>query len=113
MHVWKSYICSNRLDVQETNCRAGFETALELWERLCNFRKNRTTCFMMFKDMENIDSIPSNVQSSRQEALLHVFEDNEPVIKMIIKGRSPTMSLIGCLIESIWILTHRHQKPTR
>ena len=41
--------------------------------------------------MENIDSVPSNVQSSRQEALLYVFEDNEAVIRMIIKGRSPTM----------------------
>ena len=41
--------------------------------------------------MENIDSVPSNVQSSRQEALLYVFEDNEAVIKMIIKGKSPTM----------------------
>ena len=41
--------------------------------------------------MENIDSVPSNVQSSRQEALLYVFEDNEAVIKMIIKVRSPTM----------------------
>ena len=41
--------------------------------------------------IENIDSVPSNVQSSRQEALLYVFEDNEAVIKMIIKGRSPTL----------------------
>ena len=41
--------------------------------------------------MENIDSVPSSVQSSRQEAFLYVFEDNEAVIKMIIKGRSPTM----------------------
>ena len=41
--------------------------------------------------MENIDSVPSNVQYSRQEALLCGFEDNEEVIKMIIKGRSPTM----------------------
>ena len=40
---------------------------------------------------ENIDSVPSNVQSSRQEALLYVFEDNEAVIKMIITVRSPTM----------------------
>ena len=31
---------------------------------------------------------PQNVQSSHQEALLYVFEDNEAVI---IKGRSPTM----------------------
>ena len=37
--------------------------------------------------MENIDSVPSNVQSSRQKVLLYVFEDKEAVIKMIIKGR--------------------------
>ena len=49
--------------------------------------------------MENIDSVPSNVQSSRQEALLCVFEDNEAVIKMIIKGRSPTMRHVS--------MTHR------
>ena len=41
--------------------------------------------------LNNIDCVPSNVQSSHQEALLYVFEDNEAVIKMIIKGRSPTM----------------------
>ena len=41
--------------------------------------------------MRDIDAVPSNVQSVRQEALLCVFEDNEAVIKMIIKGRSPTM----------------------
>ena len=41
--------------------------------------------------MKDIDSDPSSVQSARQEALLYVFEDNEAVIKMIIKGRSPTM----------------------
>ena len=42
-------------------------------------------------DLDNVDFIPSNVNSSRKEALLYVFEDNEAVIKMIIKGRSPTM----------------------
>ena len=41
--------------------------------------------------MKDIDAVPSNVQSARQESLLYVFEDNEAVIKMIIKGRSPTM----------------------
>ena len=41
--------------------------------------------------VKDIDSVPSNVQSARQEALLYVFEDNGAVIKMIIKGRSPTM----------------------
>ena len=41
--------------------------------------------------LNNLDCVPSNVQSARQEALLYVFEDSEAVIKMIIKGRSPTM----------------------
>ena len=62
--------------------------------------------------MQDIDYVPSNVQSASQEALLYVFEDNEAVIKMIMKGRSPTMRhvsrtrrsciLIGCSIELIW-----------
>ena len=45
----------------------------------------------VINDLDNVDFVPSNVQSSPQEALLFVFEDNEAVIKMIIKGRSPTM----------------------
>ena len=44
----------------------------------------------MINVLNNIDCVPSNVQFSHQEALLYVFEDNEAVIKMIIK-RSPTM----------------------
>ena len=45
----------------------------------------------MIDDLDNVDFISSNVHSSRQEALLYIFEDNEAVIKMIMKGRSPTM----------------------
>ena len=41
--------------------------------------------------VQDIDLVPSNVQSANHEALLYVFEDNEAVIKMIMKGRSPTM----------------------
>ena len=41
--------------------------------------------------LNDIYCVPSNVQSLHQEALLYVFEDNEAVIKMIIKGRGPTM----------------------
>ena len=43
----------------------------------------------MFKVLNNVDRVPSNVQFSHQEALLYVFD--EAVINMIIKGRSPTM----------------------
>ena len=45
----------------------------------------------VINDLDNVDLVPSNVNSSHQEALLYVFEDNEAVHKMIIKGRSPTM----------------------
>ena len=45
----------------------------------------------MINVLNNIACVPSNVQFSDQEALLYVFEDNEAVIKMIIKGRNPTM----------------------
>ena len=41
--------------------------------------------------LKNVGCVPSKVQFSYQEALLYVFEDNGSVIKMIIKGRSPTM----------------------
>ena len=45
----------------------------------------------MIDDLDNVDFISSNVHSSRKEALLYIVEDNEAVIKMTIKGRSPTM----------------------
>ena len=39
----------------------------------------------------NIDHIPSNTTNSGSGAMLYVSEDNEAVIKIMIKGRSPTM----------------------
>ena len=44
----------------------------------------------MIDDLDNVDFISSNVHSSRNQALLYLFVDNEAVI-MIFKGRSPTM----------------------
>ena len=127
MHFRKSHVCTNKLDVQETNLsfthssteaeiisldtglRLDGLLALELWDlivsvfgsvsqisdrtgRLVNIDVQRNQKSQgKINVMENIDFVPSNVQSSRQEALLYVFEDNEAVIKMIINGRSPTM----------------------
>ena len=42
-------------------------------------------------DPNNVGFVSSNVNSSHKEASLYVFEDNEAVIKMIRKRRSPTM----------------------
>ena len=41
--------------------------------------------------LDKVALVPPNVQSSHQESLLHVFEGNGAVIKMINKGRCPTM----------------------
>ena len=48
----------------------------------------------MLNVLNSIDCVPSNVQSSHLDALLYVFEDNEAVIKIIIK-RSPTMKHVS------------------
>ena len=56
-----------------------------------NERHKRQQSRRVSNELDNVDFIPSHVQSSYQEALLYVFEDNEAVIKMIMKGRSPTM----------------------
>ena len=38
-----------------------------------------------------VDHVPSSAQSCQRSSKLYIFEDNEAVIKMIMKGRSPTM----------------------
>ena len=118
MHLWKSYMCSNKLDVQETNCCSHSSTeseiislnavlrldglpALELWDLIVSVMGNMTQTTERterpviidrseksqgkINELNNIDCVPSNVQSSHQEALLNVSEDNEAVIKMIIE----------------------------
>ena len=42
-------------------------------------------------DLSNVVYVSSNAKSSLFGAMLYVFEDNEAVIKIVIKGRSPTM----------------------
>ena len=76
--------------------------------------------------LNSIDCFPVNVQFSHQEALLYVFEDNEAVINMNIKGRSPTMRHVSRThrVALDWVIrsnqfglqnpdqVHRHQQPT-
>ena len=89
----------------DTGLRLDGLPALELWDLIVSLFGNishvsdRTGQLVNGKNkshnkidaMQDIDSVLSNVQSASQEALLYVFEDNEAVIKMIVKGRSPTM----------------------
>ena len=92
----------------DTGLRLDGLLALELWDlvvsvlgnfsrvsdrsgKLVNDVHKRQKSLEKIDMMKDIDAVPSNVQSARQEALLYVIEDNEAVIKMIIKGRSDTM----------------------
>ena len=50
-----------------------------------------TQVFRKHPELSNVDFVSSNVNSSHKGAMLYIFEDNEAVIKMIIKGRSPTL----------------------
>ena len=89
----------------DTGLRLDGLLALELWDLIVSDFGNishvsdgtgqpvngKNKSYNKIDVMQDIDSVPSNVQSASREALLYVFEDNEAVIKMIIKGRSPTM----------------------
>ena len=75
-------------------------------------------------DSANIDPVPSNSKHSGSSAMLCVFVDNEAVIKMIVKGWSPTIShvtwthrvALDWLLDRINVdtnsnLLHWHQTP--
>ena len=147
VRIRKSHVCSNKLDVQETdmsltqfnrvwNCFSGCRFAhgrhsrawslgFDYW---CDALKPKsetegdkskrwdTSRSKAFKKQLNVqDNAPVsqghlelsildffhlNANSSQKGALLYIFEDNEAVIKMIIKGRSPTMRHVSTI--------HRH-----
>ena len=46
-------------------------------------------------ELSNVDYVSSNAKSTLFGAVLYVFEDNEAVIEMMIKGRSPTMRRVS------------------
>ena len=89
----------------DTGLRLDGLPALELWDLIVsvfgNFSRvsdrsgqpvnGKNKSHNKIDAMKDIDSVPSNVQSASREALLYVFEDNQAVIKMIMKGRSPTV----------------------
>ena len=42
-------------------------------------------------ELSNVDHVVTSVKPSHSEAPLYILEDDEAVIKMIIKGRGPTV----------------------
>ena len=101
-----------------------------LWHRvMSSTRKKHQTKVLTKRDSSellHIDRVPSNAKFSQPTATLHVFEDNEAVIKMIIKGKSPTMRHVSRThrVSLDWLFgrklgpqdsdqVHRHQAPDR
>ena len=117
----------------DTGLRLGGLLALELWDLIVLSLEMFSRFQIEQGDQSKISkedqcdgeyfSVPSNVQSLRQEALLYVFEDIEAVIKMIIKGRRLTMRHVSRThrVALDWLFDrinldknpnqiHRHQK---
>ena len=118
-------VCSQKLDVWETNLFSHSSTeseiisvvgglrmdgisALDLWDLLTEetmqgvllrdtpsrkHTNSQTMTPIQYNDLEqcNVDYVSSNVKTSHSGAMLYIFENDEAVMKMIIKSRSPTM----------------------
>ena len=79
-----------------------------------NIKRKKTKSLMSDKRLtDTVDHVLPNLHISSQRTSMFVSEDNDVVIKMIIKGPSPSMRHIprthretwtGCLTGSTWIL---------
>ena len=65
------------------------------------------------EQLSNLDFVPTNTHSSQGESQLYFFEDNEAVIKMIIKGRIPTMRHVSRThrVALDWLLDRINLEP--
>ena len=93
----------------DTGLRLDGLLALELWDLIVSVFGNtshvsdgtghpvngKNKSYNKIDVVHDIVLVPSNVQSASREALLYVFEDNEAVIKVIMKNRNPTMRLVS------------------
>ena len=110
MSFWSTNMCSDFLDVQGTNSRLSqrcrirhnfigrrFENesipALRLWEcvpkRQASFSFSSCSSF----SFHAIDLVLSNIPESSCPARHCIFEKSEAVIRMIMNGRSPKLSV--------------------
>ena len=123
----------------DTGLRLDGLPALELWDLIVSVLGNvscvsdqsgkpESNAHKHPKPHKKIDLLNVfQMSNPRVKKLQYVFEDNEAVIKMIIKGRSPTMRHVSMThrVALDWLLDritldsknpnqiHRHQKPTR
>ena len=65
------------------------------------------------EQLSNVDYVPTNTHSSPGESQLYISEDNEVVIKMVIKRRSPTMRHVSRLhrVALEWLFDRINVEP--
>ena len=81
-----------------------------------NKTKTKTPTERSNRDVDqfsNVDYVPTNTHSSQGESQLYIFEHNEAVIKMIIKGRSPTMTRVQNPQSCSWVVVRKNQFRTK
>ena len=88
----------NKIQRSKVTGKAVAHTALHM--------KNQNSTKHTDLDLSNVDHVSSNVRPSRFGAMLNVFEDNEAVSKMIIKGRSPQEILHVTIEQSSSFVQH-------
>ena len=75
----------------QINKSRGQESQENLSRNTTLHMKNQNPTEHVNLDPNNVDHVSTKVRPSQFGAMLYVFEDIEAVIKMIIKGRTPTM----------------------
>ena len=81
--------CNWGVSLNKQHCKAMQTSPRRLVRDRRPFHQKKTKT--KTEQLSNVDFAPTNTHSSQGESQLYIFEDNEAVIKMIIKGRSPTM----------------------
>ena len=139
VRFWKPYVCSNQVDVYETNfsfaqfnrirnylfgCRIEVRRYARSWllasDRCTSWKHEsepkrtgrlhkRKQSQKVINDLDNVDFIPSNVQSSHQEALSlkttkqwSRWSQREGVLPWDMSPEPTELLLIGYSIELIW-----------
>ena len=91
LDLWDLVIDVFHSPPNQINKSEGQESQGSLSRNTTLHMKNQNPTKHVNIDLKNVDLVSSNVRSSRFGAMFYVFEDNEAVVKKIIKGRSPTM----------------------
>ena len=60
-------------------------------------------------DLSNVDQVSANGHLSEKVSQVYIFEDNEAVIKMTIKGRSPTMRHVNNSQSCVGLVVRQNQ----